>query len=87
MIGRKLGVEPIRITLENAVPEDASGRYCLHLGEQPAHAVANEHHVLRFGNVLRMDFMIWLWFCCRKKVFGFAGEFARSGPVRASLPR
>ncbi len=49
IIGRELGVEPIRITLKNVVPEDALGRYRLHLGEQSAHAVANEHHVLHRG--------------------------------------
>src|SRR5271165_5622011 len=44
----------------------------------PARAIASR------VNVRRIDFMIWLWFCCRKKVFGFAGEFAsrlvRDGP-------
>ena len=30
--------EPIRITLENIVPEDAIARYRLHLGQQSTHA-------------------------------------------------
>jgi hypothetical protein len=46
IIGLELGVEPIRISLENVIPENAPRRYRLHLGEQSAHAVANEHHVL-----------------------------------------
>jgi hypothetical protein len=40
MLGGDLGIEPIRVTLKNVIPEDASGRYRLHLGEQSAHAVA-----------------------------------------------
>jgi hypothetical protein len=43
------GIEPVCVTPEYAVPKDTSGRQRLHLGKQPAHAVANEDHVLRFG--------------------------------------
>jgi hypothetical protein len=32
-----------------AVPEDTTGHHRLQLGKQPAQAVANEDHVLRFG--------------------------------------
>jgi hypothetical protein len=46
---RQFGVDPIRITLKNAIPEHAPCRYRLHLGEQSTHAVADEYHVLRFG--------------------------------------
>jgi hypothetical protein len=46
---RPMTKEPIRVPLENAVPEDPFSRYRLHLREQSAHAVADKHHVLRFG--------------------------------------
>jgi hypothetical protein len=49
IVRRERSVKAIRVTLEDVIPENTPGCYCLHLGKQPAQAVADQDHILCFG--------------------------------------